>query len=301
MRTCVIFNPVARGQKAARFRRHLDEIAAHCALKSTTAAGDARRLAAEAVGEGFAVVVAAGGDGTINEVLNGIGDAPDGFARARLGVLPLGTVNVFARELSLPTQFEKAWRVIREGHETVIDLPRVDDAAHGASRRLYFAQLAGAGLDARAIELVNWPLKKRIGPLAYVWAGLQALREPPVRITVSGGSEPVTGGLVLIGNGRLYGGSYRIFPKADLRDGLLDVAVFPRVTWLTLARCGPQLLLRGSVPSSAAKHFSAATVRLSADATVSFEADGELVGKLPATFAVEESRLRVLVPPARGD
>ena len=73
--------------------------ASQCALKATTAPGDARRLAAEAVADGFELIVAAGGDGTVNEVLNGLGDAPDGFARARLGVLPLGTVNVFAREI----------------------------------------------------------------------------------------------------------------------------------------------------------------------------------------------------------
>src|SRR5262249_10138792 len=93
VRTCVIFNPAARGDKAWRFRRHLEAIGKQSTLRQTAAAGEARRLAAEAVREGFDVVVAAGGDGTLNEVLNGIGDIPDGFERARLGVLPLGTVN----------------------------------------------------------------------------------------------------------------------------------------------------------------------------------------------------------------
>src|ERR1035438_2529635 len=89
VRTCVIFNPAARGGKARRFRRHLDDIGAESTLKHTAAVGDARRLAAEAVSEGFDAIVAAGGDGTLNEVVNGIGDVPDGFERARLGVLPL--------------------------------------------------------------------------------------------------------------------------------------------------------------------------------------------------------------------
>src|SRR5262249_42830972 len=88
VRVCVIFNPTARGEKAKRFRRHLDEISAQATLKQTAKAGDARRLAAEAVLEGFDTIAAAGGDGTLNEVLNGIGDAPDGFVRARLAVLP---------------------------------------------------------------------------------------------------------------------------------------------------------------------------------------------------------------------
>src|SRR5208282_1868611 len=123
VRVCVIFNPTAKGEKAKRFRRHLELIAAECALKQTVAAGGARALAAQAVGEGFDTVVAAGGDGTLNEVLNGIGDVKDGFERARLAVLPLGTVNVFARELGLPMDLKRDWEIIRAGRETRIDLP----------------------------------------------------------------------------------------------------------------------------------------------------------------------------------
>src|SRR5215831_17337997 len=118
MRRCVIFNPTARGEKAQRFRRNLDAIGSQSEFKQTAAPGDARRLAAEAVKEGFEIVVAAGGDGTLNEVLNGIGDAPDGFQRACLGVLPLGTVNVFAQELAIPAKLEAAWDIIVKGRET---------------------------------------------------------------------------------------------------------------------------------------------------------------------------------------
>ncbi|MGO8930902.1 MAG: diacylglycerol/lipid kinase family protein [Limisphaerales bacterium] len=296
MRTCVIFNPTARGDKARRFRRHLDAIGKEATLKLTAAAGDARRLAAEAVGEGFEVIVAAGGDGTLNEVLNGIGDAPEGFARARLGVLPLGTVNVFARELALSTRLEAAWAVIRQGRETLIDLPTVEYGVKEAPQRRYFAQLAGAGLDARAVELVQWQLKKSIGLLAYVVAGLKALWGAQSKITAAGGGHSVVGEQVLIGNGRLYGGDYRVFPQADLRDGLLDVCVFPRVNWLTLLRCGPGLLLRGRLPASCVEVFQAESLTLTSPSATALEADGELIGHLPATFSIARARLRVLVP-----
>ncbi len=83
MRICVIFNPAARGNKARHFRHHLDEIGGQAAFKATTAPGDAQRLASEAIADGFDLIVAAGGDGTVNEVLNGIGDAPNGFESAR--------------------------------------------------------------------------------------------------------------------------------------------------------------------------------------------------------------------------
>src|ERR1044071_1071809 len=102
MRTCVIFNPTAKGNKARHLRERLDKIGAEAEFKATTHAGAARELARAAVDQGFDNIVAAGGDGTLNEVLNGIGDAENGFPRARLGVVPLGTVNVFARELAIP-------------------------------------------------------------------------------------------------------------------------------------------------------------------------------------------------------
>jgi YegS/Rv2252/BmrU family lipid kinase len=292
----VIFNPTAKGDKARSFRRHLDSFGAQCVMKLTAAAGDARRLAAEAVDEGFETVVAAGGDGTVNEVLNGIGDAPQGFERARLAVLPLGTINVFARELAIPTKLQEAWQTICRGQETRIDLPRVQYGTNGAVQRRYFVQLAGAGLDARAIELVQWELKKKLGPLAYVIAGFSALRGLPANITATAGSNSATGGLVLIGNGRLYGGQFRIFPNADLRDGLLEVCVFPRVNWLTLARCGPELLLRGTLPAGAMTAFKAESLTLASPSTAPLETDGELIGHLPATFALDRSRLRVVVP-----
>ncbi len=296
MKTCVIFNPSARGEKAKRFRHHLEEIGSQTVLKLTTAPGDARRLAAEAVAEGCETVVAAGGDGTVNEVLNGLGDAPGGFERARLAVLPLGTVNVFARELGLPLKVMAAWKAIQAGRETQIDLPQVEFNSVDVPQKRYFAQLAGAGLDARAVELVRWELKKRLGPLAYVIAGLHALLGQPAKIQVEAGGPAVIGGLVLIGNGRLYGGPFRFFPKADLRDGLLDVCVFEHVNWLTLARCGPPLLLLGRPPASCARVLQARSIVLSSTDRTPMQVDGELIGNLPATFSVARSRLRVIVP-----
>jgi len=273
----------------------LDAIGAESLLKLTAAAGDARRLAAEAVSEGFGTIVAAGGDGTLNEVINGMADAPNGFTRVRLGVVPLGTVNVFARELALPRRLEEAWAVIRQGRETRVDLGGVEYRANGKTERRYFAQLAGAGLDARAIELVQWQLKKKIGPLAYIVAGLQALGGAQPKITATGGGRSITGELVLVGNGRLYGGPYRVFPGADLRDGRLEVCVFPRVNWLTLVRCGPPLLLLGRLPLSVAEVFQAESFTLTSLAPAPLEVDGELVGHLPAAFFLQRSCLRVIV------
>jgi diacylglycerol kinase family enzyme len=357
MRTCVILNPAARGDKARHFREQLARFTAHVAFKTTAAPQDARRLAAEAVAEGLEVVVAAGGDGTVNEVLNGMGDA-DGFERVRLGVLPLGTVNVFAREMNLPLNVNAAWEVIRRARETRIDLPyaefsngnektspsprRNPESFRGKAERAgpsprrsgfghaggvrgiefeqndllsparsslgggagepsaplqrrYFAQMAGAGLDARAIELLDWQHKKAVGPLAYVVAGFRAVREPQPKITVTAGGQNVTGELVLVGNGKFYGGRFEVFPGADLRDGLLEVCVVPRVTWMTLVRNGLVLLLSGRLPSGV-QRIQTPSFTLTAESCAAFELDGEWVGRLPVTFGVGCERLRVIVP-----
>jgi len=296
MRICVIFNPTARGERAKRFRRHLDAIGAECALKPTTAPGGGRALAAEAVREGFEVVVAAGGDGTLNEVLNGIGDEPDGFAHARLAVLPLGTVNVFAREIGMPLDLRRAWAVIRRGRESAIDLPQVEFGAPDKPQRRWFAQLAGAGLDAHAVELVDWNLKKKIGFFAYVVGALRALRATQSKISTEHNSQTMTGEQVLIGNGRLYGGPFAVFPEASLSDGLLDVCVFPRVTWATVLSCGWGLVAGRLHESGGARHFQAESFSLTAPTRTALELDGEMVGELPARFSVHRQLLRAIVP-----
>ena len=296
MQTCVIFNPAARGGKARRFRDHLASLSAQCALKPTYASGAGRALAAEAVREGFDVVVAAGGDGTLNEVLNGLGDEPNGLAQTRLGVLPLGTVNVFARELNLPLHFQTAWQVIERARETVIDLPAAEFTVDGQVQRRCFAQMAGAGWDSRAIELVDWGQKKKIGALAYVVAGFKALRGPLPQIVVTNGRETLAGELVLIGNGRFYGGDFNIFPEADLRDGVLEVSVFPRANVATLARYGLGLLAARGLETAGAARMKGETLQLYSAASVPFHVEGENIGYLPAKFTIRRQALRVLVP-----
>jgi diacylglycerol kinase (ATP) len=295
-RLCVIFNPTAKGERARRVLRRLQTLEPVCVLRPTVAAGTARPLATEAVAEGFDTIVAVGGDGTVNEVINGLADAPDGLARARLGVLPVGTVNVFARELGIPFRFERAWEIIRRGRETRVDLPKMEfQTAQGPQRR-WFAQMAGCGLDARAVELVDWELKKRIGQFAYVASGLKALREPARLLSVRDGTRSLTGQLVLLGNGRLYGGPIPVFDRADLRDGLLDVCVFPRVNWFVILRyacayLSPKLLRRGSE-----QQFQAPSVKVESSARTPVEIDGEHVGHVPAQCVIHPHALRVVIP-----
>lgn len=294
MRICVIANPAARG---GRWWREALEgmVAPSGVVRWTRHAGDGRVQAAGAVREGVDLLVAAGGDGTVHEVLNGIGDVPGGFERVRLAVLPLGTANVWARELGLPRSMARAWERVVTGREWRWDLGWADWAGPGGRQRRYFVQLGGAGLDARAIERVNLRWKARLGPWAYVWAGWRAVWSGVDRVRWESGPERLEGGLVLVGNGRRYGGRFVLFPEARPDDGVLDVCVFWRVTPWRVVLCGPWLLLRGRVPEWMVVRRRASGFRLAAETPVPFELDGEWVGRTPVEFGVIRQGLRVVV------
>lgn len=298
MRTCVIFNPTARGEQAQRFRVSLGRLAGDCAIKPTTGPWTAPALAQAAVREGYDCVIAAGGDGTVSEVAHGIGCAEGGLERVRLGVIPLGTINVFARELQLPLALGPAWAVARGDTEIRVDLPHADCGTGAERRRRWFVQLAGAGLDSRAIERVDWQWKKSVGPLAYVAAGLRAMRGPQPRIEVESATARGAGALVLIGNGRYYGGEVPMFPGANLQDGLLEVRVFPRVSMGLLFRFGVAWLRRRPLPGGSPPLWQADRLTLRCAIDVPFEVDGDNAGRLPVEFGVLPRALRVAVPSA---
>lgn len=277
-RIFLIFNPAARGEKSQRLRQFLEaRQSANVILAPTQRAGDATQLAARAhPGD---IVVAAGGDGTINEVVNGLP------ADVALGILPLGTVNVFAKELRLPGNIAAAWAVIEAGRTRTIDL----GCAEAAGKRRSFVQLAGMGFDARAVRAASWELKKKIGPAAYVVAGLQVIGKTFAPVEVG----DKRGAAVFIGNGRFYGGRYPLFPRARLDDGLLDVCVFES---LNLLRHGLPILRGRHVNQRGVHYFQTAAVTCRSAEPTPFELDGEDAGDGPVTFTVKPKALRVVVP-----
>jgi diacylglycerol kinase (ATP) len=247
-----------------------------------------------AVAEGYRAVVAAGGDGTINETINGIG-----ASGAALGVLPLGTVNVFAHELGIPGGIEAAWAVIESGRTRLIDLARAE--ADGSTR--HFVQLAGVGFDARAVRAASWQLKKILGPLSYVWAGLKTIASPSVNVEIStdGGGRRGHGEAVLVGNGRFYGGPFALFPKARLDDGLLDVCVFEKCGYFDVLRYGQGILRGAHLGLRGVQYFQTGRLTCGAPTPTPFEVDGEDAGEAPVTFSVAPRALKVMVPEDVGE
>ena len=277
----VILNPAARSERAGKTWKKIDTFRG-AKVKLTKAPGDARALAEWGVGQGFGTIVAAGGDGTINEVVNGLAGT-----EAALGVLPIGTMNVFSKEHDLPEKLDKAWAVIRAGNLREIDLL----AANGT----HFIQLAGVGLDAQVVKETTWESKKNLGPLSYLISAAQIAARTPPKLAVEAGGRISEGSFVLIGNGRYYGAKITLFPKARVDDGLLDVLIFKNIGYLDIAKYLAGVLVGRHTGMDGVEYFqvSEATVRSEEDVPV--EVDGELSGALPVTFRVA-GKLQLCVP-----
>ncbi len=286
----VIFNPFARGERAKNLRDKIQALEPRATVRATGGPGHAADLAREAVKEGFTTVVAGGGDGTINEVVNGLAGS-----QARLGLLPLGTMNIFASELRIPgNRLRTCWDIIRAGHCRRVDLARAN--------RHYFVQLAGVGFDAQAVAGVDWQSKKNFGPLSYVISAAKvvAARKPPLLRVVADGQPTREGSFVLVGNGRYYGAPLAVFKQAVIDDGKLDVIVVKNLGYLDFIRYIQCIIMGTHLELKDVDSFQ--TPRLSVEVLagddVPFEADGELVGYAPVKFEITGMQLSVLAPKA---
>ncbi|HEV7402663.1 MAG TPA: diacylglycerol kinase family protein [Chthoniobacteraceae bacterium] len=279
----VILNPAAHSARAAGESDRLGTLPGSPDLAFTTEPGSARALAAGAAAQGYDTVVAAGGDGTVNEIVNGL--AGSGLA---LGVLPAGTMNVFAAELGLPTDLAQAWEVIRRGHAREIDLAKANQQ--------YFVQLAGIGFDAQIVKETSWAMKRDLGPLSYVISAAQVAARKPPRLVVQCDDRTFEGCFVLIGNGRYYGGPVTLFPEARVDDGLLDALVFQKMSYLDVIRYLGNILMGSHTDLPDVISCQARRIEVTSDDPVPVEVDGELAMELPVTFGFSSKKLRVLVP-----
>lgn len=290
--TLIILNPAARSEKAARLADRLGEVTGGTEIRITSMPGDAERIAREAVSEGFSTIVAAGGDGTVNEVVNGI--AFDGAPPVSLGILPVGTMNVFAAELGIPLQSpEKAWKVIQEGTVRRIDLPRC--ITTGSSR--LFVQLAGVGLDAEVVRRTSRESKKNLGPLSYLLSLAQVAGQKPPLITLeSGDGELRSGSFILLGNGRFYGGPFTLFRKGSPCDGMLDVLVFRNQSPWDLLRYMHAILAGNHADLPDVEYFQTGELSFASESPVPYELDGEMAGYLPLKVIMDRGALPVIAP-----
>lgn len=287
----VIINPAANSTRASAQLDRVRRLRPAPELHPTKGVGDARELARELAGQGHPLIVAAGGDGTVNEVVNGLAEhncsCDDASRHAALGILPVGTMNVFAHEIGLPGRnLEACWEVIHSGQQRAIDLWQ----ANGH----FFIQLAGVGLDAAIVQGTSWEMKKRYGPLSYVMTAARVLGNEPPLLSVELPDRPLLyGSIVLVGNGRHYGGPVPVFRNASNSDGLLDIIIFHQQRALEVFQFLSALTLTGYTECRDIDYLQVPSFRVSSARPAPYELDGELGQVTPVDFCAAPFRMRV--------
>jgi len=287
----IIYNPVAgwrRRRRLDNFIREVQKLGGDVSIRETTARGDAEQFAREAASTGVDCIVAAGGDGTINEIANGLIDA--GLpSQVPLAVLPLGTANVFALELGLSSSMRRSAQTILNGVRQEVHL--------GTLNNRYFIQMAGVGFDAQVVADVTPNLKRRLGKLAYVWKTLRGFiryRLPTFAVAIDG--EFYSAASVVIANGHYYGGKFTCASQADLTDDALHVCLFKSNGGWNALRYAVGLV-RGRLH----KYHDVDIVRghrleIGGGDAEPVQADGDIVSVLPASIRGGRAAIPVIVP-----
>jgi diacylglycerol kinase (ATP) len=303
MKIHLIFNPAAGqrdfyeqillAQKSFEKDGHLTR------LKITQRRGDGTVLARQSVEEGADVCVGIGGDGTVSEVVNGIAGSS-----VRLGVIPIGTANVFAVDTGIPlwsplrlNSVLDAAQIINTGHTQALDLGRVT-VANGNQR--YFLMWSGIGIDAAITEEVKPEDTRRLGFFAWIASGVMVATSylsPKGTIHIDGDMHRHRIFSAIVSNGQLYGRLWRLAPTAKMNDGLLDVTVFDGYgmasTALNLA-----MLTVGRYAETPSLHFyKAKSLWVNAGRPLPVHADSEPIGMTPAHIEIMPKALNVILPP----
>ena len=294
MKTCVIFNPTAGSAgDPEELKQRLSRLG-RTELRATANCGDATRFARQAVERGCELVIAAGGDGTLNEVINGIGE---NGRNTRVGLLPLGTGNDFARTLKLSDNLEACIGVLTDGRTMPVDLVRVT-----SDQVRYFVNVSAGGFSGLVDEQLTADVKQNWGPLAYIRSAAAALSElraykTTVRLDDNKSFE-LSLYNVIVGNGRYVAGGIPVAPEAVIDDGLLDLVLIPERPAAEIAMTVAKIMLGTHLESDGAVFERAAKIAVNSTPGMWFNVDGELVGNEPAVFEVIPGALNFVVPSA---
>lgn len=253
--------------------------------------GDAAKWTQQAVRGGCDYIVSAGGDGTLNEVVNGAARANHA---TRIGVLPLGTGNDFARTLDLPASVDDNIDILRAGNSRALDIVRVR-----SKRGRYFVNVSAGGFGGIVRKKITPEIKKSWGPLAYIRgaaAALSKLHAYKTRIVVDDHEEfSLVLYNVVIANGRYVAGGLHIAPEADPADGLLDVVLIPKRGAPELALVAAQIVLGTHCSSNSVVTRRARKISVRSRPAMRFNVDGELGGSAPAEFQILPRALNFVV------
>ncbi|MEI7027972.1 diacylglycerol kinase [Paenibacillus sp. y28] len=290
-RAKLIYNPTS-GREEMKKRlpdilMRLERGGLETSTHATIGEGDATLAAAEAVKRGFDIIIAAGGDGTLCEVINGMAEQE---YRPKLGILPLGTTNDFARALGIPKNWEYAVDLILQQFSRPIDIGKVNSR--------YFINVAGGGSMTELTYEVPSKLKTLIGQMAYYMKGIEKLpRLRPIQLQVRSKeielNEEVM--MFLICNSNSVGGAERLSPDASFDDGLFDVFVLRKCSLAEFLKV-VSLALRGEhLNDPNVVHFRTSQLEVTSQDYVQINLDGEFGGTLPCLFSVLPGHIDIFV------
>jgi YegS/Rv2252/BmrU family lipid kinase len=253
----------------------------------TKYSGHATKLAAEAAKQKYDIVVAAGGDGTINEVINGLAKTD-----TKLGIIPLGTVNVLGIELDIPLNTEKAIDIIIDGNTQKIDL----GLSRSRKKQRYFALWAGIGFDASVISDVDSRTKKVFGAFAYPFSAIKKLFTYRWHSIYATHNHIDKGYYVVVSNIRYYGGEFKIADKASLTDGYLDLCIFKKKNWWNMLRYMLSLSIGTATKYLDIEYHKVKKVKITSKKNMLVHVDGEILGKTPLEIKIIPEALEMIVP-----
>lgn len=295
MRIVMILNPQAGSADQIPVLRQAVTRLADVVVHETHTAGQATVLAAEALQAGAELIVAAGGDGTIYEVINGL--ATD-FARATLGIIPLGTGNDLARTLAIPPEPLQALDLLTCGSQRGIDVIQVD----GADTVVYGINMAIGGFTGQMNEVLTGEMKASWGPLAYLLGAIQVVPDLTDYDTVltwdDGTVEHMTMLNIAVANARTAGGGFQVAPVANPEDGLLDVVMVRYESLLNITEVAARFVTGTYLESDYVLHRRTRRLHVASRPGMWFNVDGELLTNEPLSFTVLPGALRVVVGPA---
>lgn len=295
MKTLILANPNAGSLEDPSDLESAVESLPDTEVHFTEEVGEAERQARRSLEQDWDCVVAAGGDGTIHEVVNGLSE---GFGKVKLGVVPLGTGNDLARSLGIPPNLEDAVEILRQGDTRVLDVIRVrfDDD----SERLCL-NMATGGFSGEMNDTLDTDTKRTWGPLSYLRSAVEAVPDlKSFRLDLEADGEEalsLPAYSVVVANGRWVACGIQAAPEADPCDGLLDVVVIPELKVGQIAMLAPQVLTGLHLSSDLIRFVRTRKVTIAADPGFSFNLDGEEHGSTPATFEILPKALEVVVGP----
>lgn len=285
----LIVNPVA-GKRAQNSVGLIQELLGHQAVVTTCISGkpgESESFARDLAGSDLLVI--AGGDGTINEVINGLMTDTASIPEKRLprlGIVPIGTANVLAHELGIPASITDAVRVIFSGSCKNISLGRINGK--------YFSLMAGIGFDGETVRGVKMKMKRVFGKGAYLLSGVARLigyTHPAIEMKTENGT--VCGTTAIIGNARSYGGAYQVTPLATLTEPLLDLCLFQGRRRMDILRYVLGIIRKKHLGYHDVHYEKFSAMEISSPGTVPIQVDGDYFGTLPARIEVARRTVNI--------